>query len=51
MKTFVVVETNRYEVMAESLADANFVWRRWSIEREFEDDVEFVDGSSVIEEK
>ena len=51
MDEFIVTVTERYSVMANSLDDARFVWRQWSVEREFEDDIEFLDGSSMIEPK
>lgn len=50
MPKFIVVETSRYEVVADSLDDAQFVWRRFQTHGEFEDDVEFLDGTSSYEE-
>lgn len=50
MEEFIVVKTERYTVYAESLQDAQFVWRRFELEGEFADDVEYLDGSSVISE-
>ena len=50
MPEFIVVRTERYVVHAESLDDAQFVWRRFDIEGEFADDVEYLDGNSVITE-
>ena len=50
MEKYLVTETRRYEVSANSLADAQFVWRRFETHSEFEDDVEYLDGVSVVEE-
>lgn len=50
MEEFIVVVTDRYKVMANSLEDASFVWRRFQLEGEFEDDIEYLDGSSTFEE-
>ncbi|CAB4149288.1 hypothetical protein UFOVP536_71 [uncultured Caudovirales phage] len=50
MPEYIVTETNRYKVVAHSLADAQYVWRQYISEQQFEDDVEFIDGKTEYEE-
>ena len=47
METFIVIRTERYAVEANSLDDARRVWRD---DGAFADDVEFLDGDSVVTE-
>jgi hypothetical protein len=49
MGKYVVVETSRYAIEAESVADALFVWRGFSIDGEFADDVEFLGSVAKVE--
>jgi hypothetical protein len=50
MPEYIVEETNRYKVQAESLDDARFVFRQFTTESQFEDDVEFLDGQTEYKE-
>lgn len=42
MPTYKVIETKTYAVEAESLSDCKFVYKQYSIEGEFADDVELL---------
>ena len=50
METFIVIRTERYAVEANSLDDARRVWREYETDGAFADDVEFLDGDSVVTE-
>ena len=50
MPKFIWIKTERYEIEAHSLADARDTIRQFTLDGALEDDVEYLDGTDVVEE-
>jgi hypothetical protein len=50
MPLFIITQTDRYEIEADNLEEAQIYWRN-ELLTGFSDESEFLDGSTIYEEK